>query len=475
MVKDEIDEILSFWRTRQSGESGKDIFRFKSCFIDAANKNLQPATYGAAPKRKPAAGDRRRPGKKPKSKPNTEQLAGTGVIELPVQPELDLEESSGLAAQWDDEYNAQRSAAVPYNLGLPTQGDCNMTSRDGLVVADTPAGAGFNIITGYQQGLATHITGATDTLDQFDLDPELAQITYDIQQTGYDEQQSDFVNDGHLAPYAQQHPHSINDAALDSFLDTLNNVNSIGFPNQLVLPFPPARNEQMMPTVIGDTQILAPFNGMNNTVPCHETTVSPASVITRASLHQVPDQLILPLPPAPNEQTMPSVIGDTQILAPSKGINNTVPSHQAKGAPAGVVTRASLRQVPDQLMLPLPPVPNEAMMPNVIGDTQILSPSKGINNTVPTHEATVAPAGIVTRASLRQAVVKDTVEKRGRGRPKKILNPEDVENTSGKRGRNTMDGPDDHELEDNAPGPSKKAKIAPKPVAKKPVPRKTKK
>ena len=64
MVKEEIEDILSLWRARQTMDSGKNRFWFKKCFINAANKDLQPSTYGAAPKHNSAARGRKKSGKR---------------------------------------------------------------------------------------------------------------------------------------------------------------------------------------------------------------------------------------------------------------------------------------------------------------------------------------------------------------------------------------------------------------------------
>ena len=51
MKKDEVDNHLSFWRSRQESEptAGK-VFRFKACCIGRTSSQLQPATYGSRPR-----------------------------------------------------------------------------------------------------------------------------------------------------------------------------------------------------------------------------------------------------------------------------------------------------------------------------------------------------------------------------------------------------------------------------------------
>ena len=238
MVKEEIDEILSFWRARQSSDSGKKTFRFKQCFKDSSNKDLEPATYGAAATKKAATGGCKRSGKQ--SKTNQQQLEE--VSEETTSSVLPLPGASDAASVQQEQLTGQSA----YNLGFPADGDCNMTT------------AGDDV---------AHSAEEIAPFDEFHLDPELAQIALGIQQdAGYATHISDFMTGG----------------VFDQFLDSLNN-GRIEYQDQLVLPPPPMDNAHLHEQLIRGP--LEEVTGPGSAPPpVSLPSVPTAGTITRSSL-----------------------------------------------------------------------------------------------------------------------------------------------------------------------------------------------
>ena len=206
MVKEEIEDILSLWRARQTMDSGKNTFRFKKCFMDAANKDLQASTYGAAPKNNSAAGGRKKSGKRKGNPENAE----VGELQLTLEPH---EESRTQPA---DEAAPEEVSTAPYNLGLPSGGNCNMTGQESII--DMAAGGPFTAAVTQAKDVNTASQGGLN-LDAFNLDPELHQIAIGMQPSLYNNQQSDFLQGG----------------TFDNFLDALNGPL---FPDELSLRLP---------------------------------------------------------------------------------------------------------------------------------------------------------------------------------------------------------------------------------------------
>jgi len=236
MVKEELEDILTFWRGRQQADSGKDTFRFKRYFADRANKDLQPATYGAAAKAKSKAPARKRAPKKQMQPSQPEPLEA----ELPEAPETPADVAAAGAEQDNAQGPAQeigvqgpaqgssRGIAAPYSLGFPTEGNCNMNEHG---IGPLGAAAGDYTFSFAESG-DPEPGGLEFDLNSFNLDPDLARIAMQYTQpagNGFLEGEPGF---------------------LDTFLDQLNNDDGYGLPVGPVMPF--ALHDRPMPFALHD-------------------------------------------------------------------------------------------------------------------------------------------------------------------------------------------------------------------------------
>jgi hypothetical protein len=212
MVKEEIEDILSFWRARQTIDSGKGTFRFKQCFVDSANRDLQQARYGG--KQKSTAGGRKKSGKR---KANDQLPAEAGGFQLTLSPHQ--ESNTQEPVDETDEGAGQDVAAVPYTFGLPSGGNCNMSPHQGEVPNATAGGAFTSATAAKDMAMSTQ--GGINP-DAFNFDPELQQIALAMQPSAYTSQQSDFLQGG----------------LFDNFLESLATENAPFFQDEGALRLP---------------------------------------------------------------------------------------------------------------------------------------------------------------------------------------------------------------------------------------------
>lgn len=219
MVKEELEDILTFWRGRQQADSGKETFRFKHYFADSANKELEPATYGAAAKGKSKAPAHKRAPKKQKQS-NPEPAAGE-VTEASGTHGETSETAAARAEQRITQPPAQqlsegsiqgsnRGLAAPYSLGLPAEGNCNMNEHDGGPYGAAAGTYQFPLVGSGEQ--VPEPGGLDFDLNGFNFDPDLARIAMQYAQppgSGYLDGEGGF---------------------LDNFLDQLNADDAYGFP-----------------------------------------------------------------------------------------------------------------------------------------------------------------------------------------------------------------------------------------------------
>ena len=216
MVKEEVEDILSFWRARQTVDSGKATFRFKKCFADSANRDLQPATYGVTVKQKSTAGGQKKSGKR---KTNAQLPVEAGELELtlPHHQESNTQEPVDEA----HEGAGQDIDAVPYTLGLPGGGNCNMSAHPEEMGNDTAGGAVTSVTQAKDVPMSSH--GGIN-LDAFNFDPELQQIALAAQPSAYTSQQNEFLQGG----------------LFDNFLESLATENTSFFQDEGALRLPSA-------------------------------------------------------------------------------------------------------------------------------------------------------------------------------------------------------------------------------------------